>query len=84
MKRMFGPNKKMSVRWKEDKNGLAYTVVKTIGPVNYAISNSLGVTNIYHRNMLKLAFNKIETRFQALGRPDWLSVSLIKSGLPRA
>ena len=36
MKRIFGPHKKMSVRWKEDKNGLAYTVVTIIGPVNYA------------------------------------------------
>ena len=55
LKRMFGDNPKISVKWKEDAKGAPYIIVKRIGPVNYAIRNSVGVEKVYHRNMLKAA-----------------------------
>jgi hypothetical protein len=67
MKRTFGPHTKMSVRWKEDVNGQPYTIMKRVGPVNYAIANSKGTAKIYHRNMLKPASVRIEPSFTASG-----------------
>ena len=37
MKRTFGKNPKLSVKWKEDNKGQPYTIINKVGPVNYAI-----------------------------------------------
>ena len=55
----------MSVRWKEDASCQPYTIMKRVGPVNYAISNFKGTSKIYHRNMLKPASVRIEPSFTA-------------------
>ena len=64
LKRTWGPHAKMSVRWKEDSKGNPYTITKTIGPVNYVISDSKGTTKIYHRNLLRHANIRIEPSFR--------------------
>ena len=53
----------MAVKWKEDSQEKPYTVIKCIGPVNYAIENSKGIQKIYHRNMLRHAKAKLEPGF---------------------
>lgn len=65
LKRTFGDNPKISVKWKEDAKGLPYIIVKRIGPVNYAIRNSKGVEKVYHRNMLKAAGIRENSHFAA-------------------
>ena len=65
LKRTFGSYPKLSVKWKEDCNGMPYTVVKRIGPVNYAIRNSKGLEKVYHRNLIKSALKRLEPKFIA-------------------
>ena len=65
LKRSFGSYPKLSAKWKEDVNGLPYTVVKRIGPVNYAIRNSKGCEKVYHRNLIKPALERLEPQFVA-------------------
>ena len=42
LKRTFGDNPKISVKWKEAAAGQPYIITKRVGPVNYAIKNSRG------------------------------------------
>ena len=63
IKRTYGSYPKMAVKWKEDSQEKPYTVIKCIGPVNYAIENSKGIQKIYHRNMLRHAKAKLEPGF---------------------
>ena len=63
LKRTFGSYPKLSVKWKEDCDGLPYTVMKRIGPVNYVLRNNKGVEKVYHRNLIKPALNKVEPTF---------------------
>ena len=44
---------------------MPYTVVKRIGPVNYAIRNSKGLEKVYHRNLIKSALKRLEPKFIA-------------------
>ena len=63
LKRTFGSYPKLSVKWKEDCNGLPYTVERRIGPVNYSIKDSKGREKVYHRNLLKPALERCEPKF---------------------
>ena len=65
LKRTFGDNPKISVKWKEAEAGRPYIVTKRVGPVNYAIRNSKGAEKVYHRNMLKAAGVRTEAEFSA-------------------
>ena len=69
LKRTFGANPKLSVKWKEDIKGEPYIIMKKIGPVNYAIKNSCGVEKVYHRNLLKPAGVRHDASFEATGKP---------------
>ena len=44
---------------------MPYTVVKRIGPVNYAIRNSKGLGKVYIRNLIKPALKRLEPNFIA-------------------
>ena len=89
LKRNFGEYPKISVKWKEDSRGEPYTIVKTIGPVNYGIQDSAGKQKVYHRNMLKPAGERKEAasvpESQAPGvplvRPTPLSVHVPSSSM---
>ena len=70
MKRTFGKNPKLSVKWKEDIKGQPYIITKKVGPVNYAIRNSIGVEKVYHRNLLKPAAARSNASFQATGNQE--------------
>ena len=70
LKRTFGDYPKLSVKWKEDKQGNPYIVVKKVGPVNYAIRNSDGLEKVYHRNMLRPAVDRRDASFRATGKPQ--------------
>ena len=74
MKRTFGSNPKISVKWKEDLQGVPYVVTKRVGPVNYVIKNSTGVEKVYHRNMLKAAGMRNEAQFSASPNPACTSL----------
>ena len=74
MKRTFGSNPKISVKWKEDLQGVPYVVTKRVGPVNYVIKNSTGVEKVYHRNMLKAAGMRNEAQFSASLNPSCTSL----------
>ena len=63
IKRTYGNYPKMAVKWKEDSQEKPYTVIKPIGPVNYAIANSKGIQKIYHRKMPRPAKAKLEPGF---------------------
>lgn len=65
LKRTFGDNPKISVKWKEDATGAPYIIMKRIGPVNYVIRNSVGAEKVYHRNMLKAAGSVKKSQFSA-------------------
>lgn len=66
LKRTFGDNPKISVKWKEDAEGHPYIISKRVGPVNYVIKNrSTGMEKVYHRNMLKPAGTRKEAQFTA-------------------
>ena len=54
IKRSFGPNPKLAVKWRAGP----YTLVKSIGPVNWVVSNSTGVEKVVHRNLIKRAGTK--------------------------
>ena len=58
----------MSVRWKEDSNGEPYTIIRAIGPVNYAVQNCKKTQKVYHRNMLRKAMKKCNSSFTASGK----------------
>ena len=58
------------MKWKEDIKGQPYTITKKVGPVNYAIRNSIGVEKVYHRNFLKPAAARSNASFQATGNRE--------------
>ena len=51
IKRNFGKYPKLNVKWKEG----SYIIDKKVGPVNFAIENTEGVSKIMHHNNLKPA-----------------------------
>ena len=51
VKRTSGSHVKLNPKWLDGP----YTIEKKIGPVNYAVSNSKGVSKILHHNLLKPA-----------------------------
>ena len=57
LKRTHGKNPKMSVRWVDGP----YFIVKKIGPVNWAISDSSGKTKVYHSNLILPALVRQES-----------------------
>ena len=75
MKRTFGEYPKISVKWKEDRAGMPYTVVAKVGPVNYGIQDSSGRQKIYHRNMLRLAGERREASFVPDHRAETIATS---------
>ena len=64
LKRTFGENPKMSVKWRE-----GYTLVKKIGPVNWVVENKNGAQKVYHRNLIKLAGSRTEPEFIIQHKP---------------
>ena len=54
IKRSFGPNPKLAVKWRAGP----YTLVISIGPVNWVVSNSTGVEKVVHMNLIKRAGTK--------------------------